>query len=93
MIYNGILYDGNDNLMKLCINNTFNAICYINKQRYNIRISDNCIFIGEDEFIYRVHKKETEIIVIGVEIPGFFSWLLPCLFPRKFFILTNKQQV
>lgn len=93
MIYNGILYDGNDNSMKLCINNNYNAICFINNKRYITHIFDNCIFIGENEFIYKVHKNETEIIVIGVEIPGFFSWLFPCLFPRKFFILTNKQQV
>lgn len=95
--FNGILNNGNrEDEIKLILHFEFNLPIvldlFVNNNKKNVKLGIDKIIIDDSEFNYKIKYIDDEIIIAGKEVESVCQYIAPCIFPQKYFVLTNKMR-
>lgn len=77
----------------LDINEPYETDIYFDNKQITALIDNNSIIIGDVEYEYYVRVYQNETLIVGKEIDGIFHCMFPCFNNKKFFVVTDRQEV
>lgn len=93
----GLLNDGEkEDRIRLILQFEFNLPVildlFINNDKKNFKLGYDKIIMDDSEYNYKIKHINDETIIAGKEVSNIYQYIAPCIFPQKYFTLTNKMR-